>query len=339
VDTRRRLLDRSLVRIAIAVLAVIVAVLVVGQFVPYFATLPNVSKVLLEAAILSVAAFGMTLVLLTGGIDLSVGGAMSLVGVAEVSLVKIGVAWPLAVVVGLGIGLLLGAVNAVIVSRLKLPPFIATFGTLGIAAGLALYVANVIGHPVFPPDFVSIGNDGLGAGILGPIGVPWLVIVAVAILVVLEILTRVTTWGVHLRATGDNLAVARLSGVPVARVLSSAYIVSGLLAATAGTMLAARLGTANPLQGEPYTLLAVAACVIGGVDLFGGRGHLWAAGAGAIFLFSIRNIMNLQGVQPFMQNLVIGLLIIAAVLVTVQGPVVRDWASSALQRARGGKAA
>jgi ribose/xylose/arabinose/galactoside ABC-type transport system permease subunit len=83
----------------------------------------------------------------------------------------------------------------------------------------------------------------------------------------------------------------------------------------------------------------VAACVIGGVDLFGGRGNLWAAGGGAVFLFAIRNIMNLQGVQPFMQNLVIGLLIIAAVLVTVQGPVVRDWFSSALQRSRGGKAA
>ncbi len=324
--------DRLLVRAIVAAVAIGVAVLLVGQAVPYFATTANLSKVLLEAAILSVAAFGMTLVLLTGGIDLSVGGVMSLVGVVEVSLVSTGIPWPLAVIVGLGIGLGIGLVNAVIVSRLKLPPFIATFGTLGIAAGLALYIANVIGHPVFPPDFVSLGNDAV-------MGIPITVIVAVAILVVLEILTRVTTWGVHLRATGDNIAVARLSGVPVGRVLGSAYVVSGLLAATAGTMLAARLGTANPLQGEPYTLLAVAACVIGGVDLFGGRGHLWAAGAGAVFLFAIRNIMNLQGVQPFMQDLVTGLLIIAAVLVTVQGPVLRDLASSALQRARQGRAA
>jgi ribose transport system permease protein len=324
--------DRLLVRAIVAAVAIGVAVLLVGQAVPYFATTANLSKVLLEAAILSVAAFGMTLVLLTGGIDLSVGGVMSLVGVVEVSLVSTGIPWPVAVIVGLGIGLGIGLVNAVIVSRLKLPPFIATFGTLGIAAGLALYIANVIGHPVFPPDFVSLGNDAV-------MGIPITVIVAVAVLVVLEILTRVTTWGVHLRATGDNIAVARLSGVPVGRVLGSAYVVSGLLAAAAGTMLAARLGTANPLQGEPYTLLAVAACVIGGVDLFGGRGHLWAAGAGAVFLFAIRNIMNLQGVQPFMQDLVTGLLIIAAVLVTVQGPVLRDLASSALQRARQGRAA
>jgi ribose transport system permease protein len=323
---------RPLVRVIVAIAAIVVVVLLVGQFVPYFATTTNLSKVLLEAAILAVAAFGMTLVLLTGGIDLSVGGVMSLVGVVEVSLVSSGIAWPLAVLVGLLVGLLLGAVNGVIVSRLKLPPFIATFGTLGIAAGLALYIANVIGHPVFPPDFVSLGNDAF-------VGIPITLIVAVTVLVVLEVMTRVTTWGVHLRATGDNYAVARLSGVPVARILASAYIVSGLLAATAGTMLAARLGTANPLQGEPYTLLAVAACVIGGVDLFGGRGHLWAAGAGAVFLFAIRNIMNLQGVQPFMQDLVTGLLIIAAVLVTVQGPVLRDMANGALQRARHGRPA
>jgi ribose transport system permease protein len=328
----RRPFDRSAVRIAVAVAAVAIGVVVVGQFIPYFATLSNLSKVLLEAAILSVAAFGMTLVLLTGGIDLSVGGVMSLVGVLEVALVSAGVPWPLAIVAGLATGLSLGTANAIIVARLKLPPFIATFGTLGIAAGLALYLADVVGHPVFPPDFVSFGNDAV-------LGIPFLVMLAVATLVVLEVVTRRTTWGVHLRATGDNFAVARLSGVPVARVLSSAYIVSGLLGATAGTMLAARLGTANALQGEPFTLLAVAACVIGGVDLFGGRGNLWAAGVGAVFLFAVRNALNLQGVQPFIQDLVTGLLIIAAVLVTVQGPVLRDMVRAALERRRGVKAA
>lgn len=317
---------------AIAAAALTVAtVLLVGQFVPYFATLPNLENVMSQAAILSVVAFGMTLVIVTGGIDLSVGGVMSLVGVVEVSLVSVGVAWPLAVVVGLGVGVLLGSINAVIVSRLKLPPFIATFGTLGIAAGLALYLADLVGRPILPPDFVSIGNDSV-------LGLPYLIILAAVLLVLLEVIWRVTTWGVHLRATGDNLAVARLSGVPVLRVLSSAYVVSGLLAATAGTMLAARLGTASPLQGEPFTLAAVAACVIGGVDLFGGRGHLWAAGAGAIFLVSIRNILNLQGVQPFMQDFVTGMLIILAVLVTVQGPALRDVLGGVLLRARGERA-
>lgn len=321
---RRTTLPRAIVGAAL----IVAAVLLVGQFVPFFATAANLENVMSQAAILSVVAFGMTLVILTGGIDLSVGGIMSLVGVTEVALVGSGVPWPAAVVAGLGVGVLFGAANAVIVSRLKLPPFIATFGTLGIAAGLALYLADLVGRPILPPDLVAIGNEGV-------LGVPYLVFLAIGLLIVLELVWRSTSWGVHLRATGDNLAVARLSGVPVVWVLSSAYVVSGLTAATAGTMLAARLGTASPLQGEPFTLSAVAACVIGGVDLFGGRGFLWAAGAGAVFLVSVRNILNLQGVQPFMQDFVTGLLIILAVLVTVQGPVLRAAIGGALARERG----
>lgn len=322
----------AFLRAIVAAVSIAAAVLLVGQFVPFFATVANLENVLSQAAILSVVAFGMTLVILTGGIDLSVGGIMSLVGVTEVALVGGGVPWPAAVVVGLGVGALVGAANAVIVSRLKLPPFIATFGTLGIAAGLALYLADLVGRPILPSDLVAIGNESI-------LNVPYLVFIAVGLLIVLELVWRSTSWGVHLRATGDNLAVAKLSGVPVVRVLSSAYIVSGLLAATAGSMLAARLGTASPLQGEPFTLSAVAACVIGGVDLFGGRGYLWAAGAGAIFLVSVRNILNLEGVQPFMQDFVTGLLIILAVLVTVQGPVLRDALRNILRRGQEGGAA
>ena len=245
-------------RLIAAVVLVALTVLLVGQFVPFFATFSNLENVMSQAAILSVAAFGMTLVIVTGGIDLSIGGVMSFVGVLEVALVSTGMPWPLAVVAGLAAGVVFGSVNAVIVSRLKLPPFIATFGTLGIAAGLALYLADLVGRPLLPPMFVSLGNDSV-------LGIPYLVILAVGVLIVLEAVWHMTSWGVHLRATGDNLAVARLSGVPVLRILSSAYVVSGLLAATAGTMLAARLGTASPLQGEPFTLSAVAACVIGGV--------------------------------------------------------------------------
>lgn len=322
----------ALLRAIAAAALIAAAVLLVGQFVPFFASVANLENVLSQAAILSVVAFGMTLVILTGGIDLSVGGIMSLVGVTEVALVGGGVPWPAAIVVGLGVGALVGTANAIIVSRLKLPPFIATFGTLGIAAGLALFVADLVGRPILPPDLVAIGNESI-------LNVPYLVFLAVGLLIALELVWRGTSWGVHLRATGDNLAVAKLSGVPTVRVLSSAYIVSGLTAATAGSMLAARLGTASPLQGEPFTLSAVAACVIGGVDLFGGRGYLWAAGAGAIFLVSVRNVLNLEGVQPFMQDFVTGLLIILAVLVTVQGPVLRDLLGNVLRRGREGGAA
>ena len=304
-----------------------VVVVLIGQFLPHFATPGNVSNILAQASILAVAAFGMTLVILTGGIDLSVGGVMSLVGVIEVSLAAAGLPLPVTIVLGLATGAALGALNAVIVARLKLPPFIATFGTLGIAAGLALYLADAAGHSGLPPEFVALGNGSVA-------GVPNLIIVAVLLLLVLEIVSRTTTWGVHLRATGDAFAVARLSGVPVRRTLASAYVCSGVLAAVAGTLLASSLGAAGPLQGEPYTLAAVAACVIGGVDLFGGRGNLWAAAAGAVFLMAIRNILNLMGVQPFMQDFVTGCLIILAVFVTVRGPELRDRAVGVIHRMR-----
>jgi ribose/xylose/arabinose/galactoside ABC-type transport system permease subunit len=176
---------------------------------------------------------------------------------------------------------------------------------------------------------VSIGNDSLA-------GVPYLLVIAGVTLVGLEAATRMTTWGVHLRATGNALAVARLSGVRVERTLISAYLASGILSAAAGTLLAANLSTAGPLQGEPYTLAAVAGCVIGGVDLMGGRGRLWAAAAGTVFLAAVRAALDLQGVQPFMQGLVTGILIILAVFLTTRGPGLRLWFARSLRRLRFG---
>lgn len=314
---------RRAARPALIVLVILLAVAGVGQVLPYFATTANLSNVLVQAAIVAVAAYGMTLVLLTGGIDLSVGGLMSFVGVLEAVLTTHGVPWPVAIAVGLASGALIGLVNGFAVARLKLPAFIATFGTLGIAAGLALYLADAYPVSVLPDGFVALGNDDVA-------GISYLIVTAVVLLVLLEIVLRNTSWGVHLRATGNAPAVATLSGVPVTRTLTSAYLVSGLLAAGAGTLLAANLSTAGPLQGEPYTLSAIAACVVGGVDLFGGRGHLWAAALGTVFLAALRNALNLQGVQPFMQGLITGCLIICAVFLTTRGPDLRRWLRSSV---------
>lgn len=302
---------------AIALALVVFAVVIAGQLLPYFASATNLTNILIQTSFVAVAAYGMTLVLLTGGIDLSVGGVMSLVGVVQAALIGQGVPWPLAVLIGLGTGAVLGLVNGLGVARLGLPPFIATFGTLGIAAGLALYLADAAETPSLPRMMVEIGNGRF-------FGMPYLVLIALAVLISLEIALRTTSWGVHLRASGNAISVARLAGVPVARTLTSAYLASGILSAAAGTLLASNLSTAGPLQGEPFTLLAVAACVIGGVDLFGGRGHLWAAALGAVFLSAIRSALNMQGVQPFMQGLITGVLIIAAVYVTTNGAAFRS---------------
>ena len=305
--------------------AVGLGILLIGQGIPYFATSANVVNILIQAAIVAVAACGMTLVLLTAGIDPSVGGVISLVGVLEAVLMTSGTPWLLAVCIGLAAGGAIGLVNGLMVARLKLPSFIATFGTLGIASGLALYIADVKKISLLPDAFVNVGNGSLG-------GVPYLVLIALAVLALLELALGATIWGVWLRAVGDAPVAARLNGVRLERTLTSAYTASGVLAAGAGTLLAANLSTASPLQGEPYTLAAIAACVVGGVDLMGGRGRLWAAVIGTVFLAALRDALNLMGVQPFMQSLVIGCLIILAVFLTTRSPQFRRWAHNTLGR-------
>lgn len=284
-----------------------------GALLPNFSTPYNLANIGVQAALVALAAFGMTVVLLTGGIDLSIGGLMSLTGVLFATFTGAGAPLFLAILLSFVGGAIVGLINGLCVAYLGLPPFITTFGTLGITAGLALFISNVFGSRSIPIAMVRIGNGKLGA-------FPILVIIAVVVLVLLELLTRRTAWGVHLRAVGDAPSVAQVRGVAVKRTLVSAYLASGILTAGAGIFLASHLSTASPIQGEPYTLTAVAACVIGGVDLFGGRGQLWAAALGTVFLAALRNALNLIGVEPFMQGLVTGVLIIAAVLLTIWWP-------------------
>lgn len=309
-------------------LALVVAVLALGLLVPHFLSVYNFSNVLVQAALVAMAAFGMTLVLLTGGIDLSVGGLMSLTGVLLAVLTgPAGIPWPLAILIALLGGAVIGLINGVCVAYLGLPSFITTFGTLGICAGLALFISDASHARSLPEAMAGIGNDKL-------VGIPILVLITLVVLLILELLQRRTTWGVHLRATGDSPAVAQIRGVNVKFTLVSAYVGSGVLTAGAGTLLACNLSTASPIQGEPYTLAAVAACVIGGVDLFGGRGYLWAAALGTVFLAALKNALNLLGVQPFMQGLVTGLLIILAVVVTTSGPKLRSHLASLIPTRR-----
>ncbi|PDQ34501.1 MAG: hypothetical protein B5766_11285 [Candidatus Lumbricidophila eiseniae] len=308
---RRGLSPRLANGLGIAGAAVLIYLLL-AAVVPYFATPQNMTGLLANAAIAAIAALGLTLVILTGGIDLSVGGVMSLVGLATVANVGAGVPWWLAMIVGMLLGAVVGVANGLLVALLRVPSFVATFGTLGITAGAALFIADGRPTVLLPREMIAFGNGSV-------FFIPYLAILAVVVLAVLQFLQGSTRWGVNTRSTGDNRHVAALVGVPVKRTLVAAYATSGLLAGLAGAALTAQLSTAGPQQGEPYTLAAIAACVVGGVDLLGGKGSLWAACLGAVFLAALRNAMNLQGVQPFTQDLVTGLLIIVAVFVTVSG--------------------
>lgn len=308
--------------LGIVAVAVVVFALF-STFVPYFATPQNMTGLLAQAAVVAIAALGLALVILTGGIDLSVGGVMSLVGLTTVAAVDAGIPWWFAMIIGMLLGGVVGVVNGILVAFLRVPAFVATFGTLGITAGAALFIADGRASVLLPREMISFGNGSI-------FFIPYLAILALVVLLVFQFLQRATRWGASTRSTGDNRHVAALVGIPVKRTLVAAYMTSGLLAGLAGAVLCAQLSTAGPQQGEPYTLAAIAACVVGGIDLMGGRGSLWAACLGAVFLAALRNAMNLQGVQPFIQDLATGVLIIAAVFATTRG---REAVGALLRRA------
>lgn len=276
---------------------------------PDFLTAENLLNVGIQAAVVAVLAFGMTFVIVAGGIDLSVGSVAALAAiVGGWASLSLGLPGPLVLLVGLATGLLAGVVNGAAVAYVGLPAFIATLAMLSIARGLGLVISE--GSPLAMPDAVTaLGDD------LGPIPVP-IVVLAGAGLVAAVILAR-TVVGRSMYAVGGNEEAARLSGLPVKRVTVVVYALSGLFAGLAGLLLAGRLGSAQPQAAFGYELDAIAAVVIGGASLSGGVGKATGTLIGALVLAVIRNGLNLLNVTAFWQQVVIGLVIAVAVAVDV----------------------
>ncbi len=276
---------------------------------PKFLTTQNLLNVGVQAAVTAILAFGMTFVIVTAGIDLSVGSVAALSAIcAGWAVTAGGMPGPLALIVGPLIGLLAGAVSGVAVAYGKLPAFIATLAMLSIARGLTLVVSG--GRPIEMPSAVT----WLGANI-GPVPVP-IVVMIVAGLVTSFVLTR-TVFGRSLYAIGGNEEAARLAGLPVKRTTAAVYALSGLFAAIAGLVLAGRLASAQPQAAAGYELDAIAAVVIGGASLSGGVGKASGTLIGALVLAVIRNGLNLLNVTAFWQQVVIGLVIALAVGIDV----------------------
>ncbi len=279
---------------------------------PHFLTVANLLNVAEQTSINAVVAIGMTFVILSGGIDLSVGSIVALSGVvlgtalgtAPGDGLPLLVALSLAIATGAGSGL----VNGALISWGRLPPFIVTLGMMSIARGAALLITE--GRPVsgFGPGFRV-----LATGRLGPVPAP-IVITVAAYLVAHFVLTR-TTFGRYVYAIGGNEEATRLSGVPVRFHKTMIYGVSGLTSALGAVMLTARLNSAQPIAGTMYELDAIAATVIGGTSLMGGEGTLGGTLIGALIMGVLRNGLNLLGVSSFLQQVVIGSVIIAAVLI------------------------
>lgn len=274
---------------------------------PHFLTVSNLLNVVEQTSINAVVAVGMTFVILSAGIDLSVGSIVALAGVVLGTSLKAHEPLVLAVLLSLATGFACGLANGLLVGWGSLPPFIVTLGTMSIARGAALLYTE--GRPVsgFDPMFRAVATGRVGF-------VPAPVIVMAVIYLVANFLLTHTTFGRYVYAVGGNEEATRLSGVSVRFHKAMIYGVSGLTSAMAAVILTARLNSAQPIAGINYELDAIAATVIGGASLMGGEGTLGGTLVGALIMGVLRNGLNLLGVSSFLQQIVIGAVIVVAVL-------------------------
>ena len=272
-----------------------------------FLTPANVLNILRQSSINGIIAVGMTLVILTAGIDLSVGSVLALSSVIAAQLLVRGIPPLMAFFSGMLVGALLGLFNGTLVTLFSLPPFIATLGTMTFARGLALSFTQ--GKPISGlPESFRI----LGTGFVGPIPVP--VIVVSAVFLVGAMFLNLTPQGERLYALGDNPVAARFTGIPVTSYVIMVYCAAGALAALAGQILIARLDSAQPVMGMGYELDAIAAVVVGGANFTGGRGGLMGTLIGVLFIVVINNGSNLLNIPSFWGQVIKGVVISMALL-------------------------
>jgi ribose transport system permease protein len=271
-----------------------------------FLTAENLANLARQVAIFGIIAIGQLLVILTAGIDLSVGSVLGLGGCTTAELLARGVPIPVAILGGLVVAAVCGLANGLLVAYGGLPPFIATLGMLGIARGVVLVFTDASTIQPLPESFSNIANGTL-------LGIPNLLWLFAIVTVVVAFVLRRTTFGRYIYAVGSNPESARLAGVPVRQVLVSVYLISGLLAGVGGILFTSRLNAGVPTAGTGYELSAIAACVIGGASLFGAKGGAFGAAAGALIVATLNNGGNLLAINSFYLQIIIGLLILVAV--------------------------
>jgi ribose transport system permease protein len=278
-----------------------------------FLTEENLTNVLRQNSMLGLVALGMTFVILTGGIDLSVGSLVAVAGVVAAGLAGRGVLVALAA--GVGCATALGLANGVVIAKARIQPFIMTLAMMIAARGLALIYTQ---EKTVSVPAAARGFDELGRGVIdvGPLSLPYPVLILVAAYVVAGFVLNYTRFGRHTYALGDSEEAARLMGLNVGRVTVGVYTLSGALAGLAGVMLASRLGTGQPVAGAGWELDAIAAVVVGGTLLTGGQGGVGSTLVGVLLLALIFNIFNLEGwISPWWQLVLRGVILLAVVIV------------------------
>ncbi|WP_430536254.1 ribose ABC transporter permease [Listeria rocourtiae] len=291
------------------VLALIVLIIVVTALNPSFITTDNLLNLLRQVSINALIAFGMSFVILTGGIDLSVGSTLALSGALTAGIIASGISPLIAMCLGMLLGAFLGMINGILIAKGNLAPFIATLATMTIYRGATLVFTD--GNPI-----TGIGDSFIfqfvGKGYL--FGIPVPIIIMVICFLLLYILLHKMAFGKKTYAVGGNIQAARIAGVKTDKVQIIIYTISGFMASIAGIILTSRLNSAQPTAGVSYEMDAIAAVVLGGTSLSGGKGRLFGTLIGALIIGTINNGLNLLGISSFYQQIVKGLVIIIAVL-------------------------
>ena len=308
-DGSSRRAPRTLaLRDAGTLIGLVVILLVFALLAPGFISERNLLNILQQSSLNACLALGMTLVIVSGGIDLSVGPTAALSAVISGSLLLAGVPVPLAILAGLMLGALCGLINGVLVAAVGLQPFIVTLGTLSTYRALALIYTG--GNPVLgiPTGYRAIFNGTV-------FGVPSPILIVAVVAIVAWVILKKTPLGEYLLAVGGNEEAAYIAGVPIALTKIAAYVISGFLAALTSAILIGRLGAAEPILGNLWELDAIAASAIGGASLMGGKGSIIGTLLGAIILGAMRNGLTLMNVQAFYQLLATGLIILVAMII------------------------
>jgi ribose transport system permease protein len=303
----------------LAFAALIVIIVVFSLLSPNFLQFNNVVGILLATAVNGVLALGVTFVIVSGGIDLSIGTVMTLSAVITgVIATEMRLPLPLAIVAGIATGGVAGFVNGILIARLKIPPFIATLGMLNVAKGLALVMAGLA--PIYfneTPEFNQAAMGSVTNSIIPGLAVPNIVLIFLLAALLASLVLSRTVLGRYTFALGSNEEAARLSGVTVDRWKIAVYTVCGLFAGLAGVLIAARLNSAQPALGQGYELDAIAAAVIGGTSLSGGEGTILGTVIGAFIISTLTNGLRILSVPQEWQTVVTGGIVIVAVYLDI----------------------
>jgi ribose transport system permease protein len=291
--------------------ALVLEVVLFSVLSPHFFTADNILNVTLQTSITAIIAAGMTFVIITAGIDLSVGAMVAFSGVVVTSILRLGMpfslSFPLGLLAAIAVGMCSGSLAGLFVTRFNITPFIVTIALMSILRGASYMYTG--GRPVWglPEEFSFLGSGRV-------VGIPVPTIIMICIYVIAFVVLKHTKFGRYVYAVGGNKEAARLAGIDINRVLWLVYVISGVLSAISGVLLASRMNSGQPNAGLMYEMDVIAAVVVGGTSLFGGRGSIVGTFLGAMLIGVLRNGLNLLNVGSYVQMVVLGAVILLAVL-------------------------